>query len=259
MLNIERLDYIIKELKENNIVYVDQLASKHYVSKSTIRRDLTHLENEGLIRRAYGGAVLSNQVNNESPFFMRKNENHLAKDTIASIAARFVKDDMFISLDSSSTAMHIVKYLLPKNNLRIITTSAQTALNCLDTINAQVYCTGGWMHAYSRGSIGEAARQSIDGFYTNLLFFSARAISMEHGIMDINEEEIVLRKWMLKQCKNSILLCDSSKFDQVSFKRVCDFSDINYIITEKRPDEKWLNFFEQVNVRVIYPGLKLAP
>ena len=151
MLNIERLGYILQELQTKKVVYVNQLSEKYYVSKSTIRRDLSEMEKEGLIRRSYGGAVLVEQKSTEIPFFIRKNENQAAKDIIGSLAAQLVKDDMYIFLDSTSTAAHMTKHLKDKKNIRILTTSAQTALDCLDSLDAQICCTGGWMHSYSRG------------------------------------------------------------------------------------------------------------
>ena len=62
MLNIERADYILQELRTRKAVYVNDLAKRYYVSPSTIRRDLNVLEKEGLVRRTYGGAMLVEHV-----------------------------------------------------------------------------------------------------------------------------------------------------------------------------------------------------
>ena len=176
MLNIERVDYILQELRERKAVYVNQLAEKYYVSPSTIRRDLSELEKKGLIRRTYGGAVLIEHPSTEIPFFVRQNENRNAKDLICELAADLVLEDQFIFLDATSSAAYMVRHLQGKANLKILTTSAQIALDCLDQLpTAQIYCTGGWMSSFSRGFIGETARQRIAEFRTDLLFFSARS------------------------------------------------------------------------------------
>lgn len=173
MLNVERLDYIIKELQKEKAVYVEKLAKKFFTSEATIRRDLSRLEKEGYLHRTHGGAVIADPSSHELPYAIRG--NHSAKDVIGALAANMVKDDMFLFMDASSTAMHMVKYLAARSNLRIVTTSAQTALQCLDTLNAHIYCTGGWIHSYSRGFIGEDARERIASFNTDIAFFSARA------------------------------------------------------------------------------------
>ena len=72
MLNIQRLDYILKELRDKKTVYVADLAERYYVSPSTIRRDLASLEREGIVRRIYGGAVLIERDTSEIPYLIRQ-------------------------------------------------------------------------------------------------------------------------------------------------------------------------------------------
>ena len=253
MLNIERLDYIMNELQEKKSVYVSDLAKKYYVSPSTIRRDLDQLEKEGVVRRTYGGCVLIERQSSEIPFQFRINEQLTEKDIIASLAAKLVQDGMFIFLDSTSTTSHLVKFLAEHRNLKILTTSAQIALDCLDHLPAQIYCTGGWMSTYSRGFYGESARSRIEEFYTDFSFFSVRGISFERGIADVNEDDVFMKQTILKNCRKSVLLCDHTKFGLTSYRTVCDFSKIDYLITDKQPEDAWMELLEKNHVTVIYP------
>lgn len=254
MLNLERIDYILQELREKKAVYVNQLAEKYYVSPSTIRRDLSILENKGLIRRTYGGALLREHASNEIPFNIRKHENPSTKDMICELAADLVSEDQFIFLDPTTSAAFMVRHLKGKANLKVLTTSAQIALDCMDElVSAQVFCTGGWMSSFARACTGESARQRIAEFHTDLLFFSARSISLENGITDVNEEDIYLKQQMMKGTRKSVFLCDSSKFDRTSYRLVCSVEDIDYLVTDKRPSDKWLRHLETSGVEVIYP------
>lgn len=253
-MNLERIDYILQELRQKKAVYVKQLAEKYFVSPSTIRRDLTALEKKGLIRRTYGGAVLKEHPSSEIPYFIRKSENQVAKDIIAELAADLVIADQFIFLDPTSSAAYMVRHLHDKASLKILTNSAQIALDCLDKLpSAQVFCTGGWMNSFSRGFTGETARQRIAEFHTDLLFFSARSVSLKKGITDVNEEDIYLKQEMLKGARKSVFLCDNSKFDKVSYRTVCDIDKIDYLVTNQRPSDLWLNRLESLGVEVIYP------
>lgn len=254
MLNIERLDYIMAELKEKKAVYVNQLAEKYYVSPSTIRRDLDILEKKGLIRRTYGGAVLIEHPSSEIPYFIRRSENQGAKDIICELAADLVREDQFVFLDSTSSAAFMVRHLQGKANLKILTNSAQIALDCLDKLpSAQIFCTGGWMSSFSRGFVGETARQRIAEFHTDILFFSARSISLEDGITDVNEEDIYLKQQMIKGTRKSVFLCDHTKFDRTSYRLVCEIGDIDCLVTNQRPSDLWLSRLESAGVEVIYP------
>lgn len=255
MLNIERLDYILKELREHKFVKVDELAEKHYVSPSTIRRDLNTLAKEGLIRRTYGGATLIEHPSSEIPFQVRKNERQSEKNIICQMAAEMISDDQFIFLDATSTVSHMVRHLGGKKNLKIMTTSAQISLDCVDQLSsAQVYCTGGWMNSFLRGFVGEAARQRIAEFRPDILFFSARSISLDDGITDVNEEDVFMKQQMLKSCRKVVFLCDHSKFNQTSYRVICDYEEIDCLVTDRKPSEMWLRRLESAGVDVIFPG-----
>ena len=65
MLKNEREREIINLLKsENGFITVKELCQKLYASESSIRRDLTALENRGVVKRTYGGAELITNFSN---------------------------------------------------------------------------------------------------------------------------------------------------------------------------------------------------
>ena len=75
---------------------------------------------------------------------------------------------------------------------------------------------------------------------------------MEKGLSDISEEEAELRRLMIKNCKKVVLLCDSSKFDKVSFNKICDFDKIDCIITDKKLSSQRAQFLREKGVEIIY-------
>lgn len=253
-MGIDRVELIREELKTKKVVYVHHLADKLYVSRSTIRRDLAQLEQEGLVRRFYGGAKLIEHPSNEIPFFMRKERNRAAKEIIAELATDLVTDNQFVALDTTSTVAYLPRYLQDKENLKILTNSAQLALDCLDQLHsARIFCTGGWMSSFSRGFIGETTRLRISEYRTDILFFSARSISLEEGVTDVNEEDAYLKQQMIRGTRKSVFLCDHTKFDEISYRLVCPVQDLDYLVTDQRPSDKWLHHLESAGVEVIFP------
>ncbi|HBN97635.1 MAG TPA: hypothetical protein DDZ66_15220, partial [Firmicutes bacterium] len=227
---------------------------KYFVSPSTIRRDLDVLEKQGLIRRTYGGAVLLIHPSNEIPYSIRTNENKFAKNTIGELAADLVVENQFIALDTTSTVAFVVPHLRDKENLKILTNSAQIAIECIDTLpSVRVFCTGGWMNKFSLGFEGESTRQRIAEYHTDVLFFSARYISLDSGITDVNEEDVYLKQQMIKNSRKVVFLCDHTKFDQTSYRLVCEIKEIDYLVTDKRPADVWLTHLEAAGVEVIFP------
>ena len=71
----ERLEEILKILKRDGKVLVKDLSIKFNVTEGMIRKDLQKLEQEGLLKRTYGGAILERQTihdDNIMPRLMKK-------------------------------------------------------------------------------------------------------------------------------------------------------------------------------------------
>lgn len=253
MFAVERQLGIMNLLKSKKAVTVTELSHAFYIGEASIRRDLDKLERKGLLKRTHGGAVLLDGIDSEIPLSIREIEQKGAKDTIGKIAAQLVADGEVIILDSSSTALKMVQQLKGKKDLTIITNGAKTALELGELPNVKVYSTGGMLRENSLSYIGEHARRFIENYFVDTLFFSCRAVSLDHGCSDVNEAEAELRKVMINYCRKVVLLCDRSKFDNTSFCKISDFKKINCIITDVKPSQGWLDFLEHNQVEVLYP------
>jgi DeoR/GlpR family transcriptional regulator of sugar metabolism len=256
MFTIERQKQIMALLKSKKSITVSELSQKFYIGEATIRRDLDKLEKKGLLKRTYGGAVLVEGLDMEIPLSVREAEQKNEKELIGQTAANLVLDDDIIIIDSSSTTLKMVPYLKGKSSLTVITNGAKTAVELGELLHIKVYSTGGMLRENSLSYIGELSRKCIERFFVDTLFFSCRAISLENGITDSNEDEAELRKVMIKNCRKAVLLCDNTKFDKISFCKICGFDKIDYIVTNKRPSIQWLKFFEENGVKLLYPNLK---
>jgi len=253
MLNLERLQDITKELKEKKVVTVKALSAKYFASEATIRRDLESLEKSGLLRRTYGGAILVEDPYAEIPLKVREANQKRPKEIIAQLAAQLVSDNNIIFLDSSSTVLHMVRHLNDRASLTVITNGARTAVDCGENLKAKIYCTGGILRENSLSFIGDAARRNVDNYFTDYLFFSSHAISMKKGITDHNEAEAALRQLMIQNAKKTILLMDNSKFDNSTFCKVCDIEQIDTLVTDTKPSQAWMDYFEKHGVKVVFP------
>ena len=235
MFSIERRQQILELLKEQKTVSVSDLSKRFFIGEATIRRDLCTFEALGLAKRTYGGAILLEGLDSEIPLIVRETEQRDKKQRIAKTAADMVQDGDVITMDSSSTALHMVPYLRRKTNLTVITNGAKTALDCGTLPRTKVVCTGGRLRENSLSYIGNLAQRCIRDFVSGTLFFSCRSISSDIGITDVNEEESVLRRDMIRHSRRVVLLCDSTKFDANSFAYICSFSDIHCLITDAEP------------------------
>ena len=109
MLAIERRNAIIARLNMDGKVIVTDLAQEFGVTEETIRRDLEKLDNEGIAKKTYGGAVANKSLNIDLPSAVRKRANVELKQRIAEKIASMINDGDYVMADASSTAMFVIK------------------------------------------------------------------------------------------------------------------------------------------------------
>jgi DeoR/GlpR family transcriptional regulator of sugar metabolism len=251
MFTLERQNQIITILKEKKSASVVELAKMLFIGQATIRRDLDLLQKQNLIKRTYGGAVLLEGLNIEIPLYVRESEQAVEKETIGEKAAELVHDGDTLILDSSSTTYSMIHFLKSKENLTVITNGVKTTIALGEILHAKVYCISGRLRENSLSLVGEQSKKFISNYQVETLFFSCRGIVRDIGAMDSSDDEAELRKEMIKISKRVVLLCDSSKFDKTAFYKVCELDKIDYIITDKQPNEEWMTFFDQHGIKLI--------
>lgn len=189
------------------------------------------MEQQGIIKRTFGGVVLSELLNKEIPLSMREHENMSAKDYIAKEAVKFIRDGQVIFLDASSTVFRIVKYLAPFSNITVITNSPKASLK-LAELKIKSFCTGGLLLENSIAYVGTYAENFIKNFNADIFFFSSRGITANGVITDSSIEESDLRRTMLLNSKKSIFLCTSDKIGKQFFYNLTDISEIDRVICD---------------------------
>ncbi len=233
MVNKERENEIIEILKNSKgFVKVEQLSKSLFASASSIRRDLKSLEQQGILKRSYGGATLVRNFSNIITFNNRINQNSEAKRKIAKKAAALVENGDVIILDQSSTAFYLADELAGRSSVTVITNNTEI-LMLLSNSNLKVMSSGGFLSAENRNClIGNDAIKTFENIYADICFFSAKAVNSDGIVSDCSLEEIAVRNAMLKNARKKVLLCDNTKFDKTAIFKQCDVEDIDIIISE---------------------------
>lgn len=251
ILGLERRQKIMEYLKQDSKVYVNELSKLFKVTEETIRRDLEKLESEGLLYRSHGGAVLKEPTSEDLSFSKRSAENYPFKQTIAEKAKLLINDGDTIMADSSTTALALIHLLANKKNITIITNSIKLLNDFADT-NFKMISSGGDLRAHSFALVGTSACKALSRYYVDFAIISCKGIDREKGIMESNEAESNIKQQMIQQAKSTLLLVDHSKFDKIAFTKTLDFTDVDYIVTDQKPDIEWINFFKKHNIKLIY-------
>lgn len=233
MANVSRREQILRLLQQESPLSIRHLASLLYTSDSSVRRDVSLLEEEGLVRRIYGGVLLCSSENAVVPLSLRDGDHSAQKERLARLAAAMVRDGDSLLLDASSTVRRMLRHLSSRKELTIITNSA-CILDELGTLNARVYCTGGEYLRENHAFAGPAAEAFVRSIHADWLFFSSQGVSLTGEISDHSERETALRRVMLDRASRKICLLDDSKLGRQCRFRLCAREEVDRFLCEKK-------------------------
>ena len=113
MLTQERYQSILSTIDERGAVTVSELAEMLGASESTIRRDLTALDEMGRLRKVFGGATSIKQVGSvfEDNFSTKEVLMSEEKTQIAMYCATLINDSDFVFIDAGTTTARLIDFI----------------------------------------------------------------------------------------------------------------------------------------------------
>ena len=197
------------------------------------------------------GYVLQN-LNIDLPFNVRKRANVELKQKIAEKIAEMIHDGDYIMLDASSTAIYVTKCIADRKNITLITNSVEIMLELADKSDWNILSTGGSLKKGALSLVGASAERMIRGFHVDLAVCSSKGIDLNMGVTDSNEKDSEIKRAIFGAANRKILAVDSTKFDKISFVHVCDMADIDVVVTDSQPSERWIEHFKDKDVELVY-------
>jgi len=247
----QRREQIMALAYKHGYVSVKQLAEQVSASGATIRRDIHILAAQGQLELTHGGATLIR--NSDYSFNSKFMRNVEGKSKIAQLASAFVQDGDQIFLDSGTTCFALSEYLRGKRSLSVIVNSVRTAQE-MQAAGLNILILGGQFRPERMDTVGPMACEMIEKLRGYRAFIGCDGMSMDFGLTSVDIDSAHLFSLASRNCRELILLADSSKFDNPSLYKIIDFSAVNTVITDVEPDPKWSDFFAQQNISVIHPN-----
>lgn len=252
MAGRERLMLIKQHVQNRKKVSVGELSQQCGVTEETIRRDLDKLEAEGVVTRVHGGAIWNEGIQKEGIHFYRRMTKHVKeKQEIARKAIDLLEGKQTIIADSSTTVMETLKLIPDTAEVTILTNSTEVFREFQQS-SINIISTGGEFNKKSLSLQGQLAKSNIVKYNVDLALISCKGLNMEKGVQDSNESEAEIKKLMLEQAGEVVLLADSSKFGQTAFVSLIDLQCVHYIITDRRPEDAWISFCEANGIKLIF-------
>lgn len=229
MLTVERQQYIINKLNEVQAVTVQELVEELGHSESTIRRDLTQLEEQDQLVRVHGGAKRLRKTIAEDSMEEKAIKNSQEKKRIATVAADFIEDKEVIFLDAGTTTFEIIPFLEGKD-ITVVTNGVPHAM-ALSEHRIPTILIGGRIKQNTRAIIGPIAEKQLEQFHFSKAFLGMNGVDLTYGLTTTDVEEASIKNKAMSQANQSFVLADKSKLKEVSFVKVADIDDC-ILITE---------------------------
>ena len=237
---------------------VGELAEQFGVSLDTVRRDLEHLGERGVITRTHGGAVPNEELATaqlamaDRPFALRDNPEH--KHAIGAAAAELITDGHTILINGGTTTLEVVRALRNQRDLSVVTNNVQVPGALPPGVVRHCYLIGGRYEPDSMVTIGPMAFTGSTGISADVALIGVGGIDAQAGLSTTNLDEARLIREMIDSASMVIVVADSSKFWRRSFAHICPLDTVTTLVTDAAPNQELAEALAGADVEVIVAG-----
>jgi DeoR family galactitol utilization operon repressor len=224
----EKEQQVLDLLIADSTIGVSELAEKLAVSAVTMRSYLNGLSEKGYLYRVHGGAVPT--IHPE--IVEREQRSTHEKRSIARAAAALVSDGDTIMIEAGTTTAMIVRYLLGKRDVSLVTNNTLALAHARGNPGLGVHVVGGEFRAATESIVGPMALSFLSRFHVTTAFVGTDGFSIEKGLSThlVEGAEIVAR--MADQADHVVVVADSAKFGREGFVQVLPLQRVDTIITD---------------------------
>lgn len=251
-MNQLRREQIGKFIQEKGAVTVKELSALFPdISLMTIHRDLEKLEEEGSIIRTRGGAMAANQGSpTEMKLEARMQTNMKAKREIAQKALKLITQGSTIFLDAGTSSIALAQ-ALPDMDMNIFTTGPNIAVELGRLTVPTIHMCGGTLNRFNQAVSGRSTIKMLEEVNIATAFIGVSGYTRDGGFTCGKEDEMLVKRLMLKRARKKVLLMDSSKYGKILPYTFGDIEDADCIISDSSLPEEFRKRAEQAGTEVL--------
>ncbi len=232
LLSAARRAEVLQWVQAHGVVQVSELASSLGVSASTIRRDLSAMEDDGLLKRVHGGAMVEATSDAVEPLRQDRAVAHAAqKRQIAVSAARLIAPGSTILVTGGTTTEAMLPLLGAHEPLTVVTNSLGVAMSLADARGIDLVVLGGFLRRGELSLLGHLTRRALDDLIVDSMFTGAFGLDAD-GVTGANVAEAETDRHLMAAARNLVILADSSKFGRRGPVRLATTTQIGTLVTD---------------------------
>ena len=239
MLTQERYQSILSIVNDKKAVTVAELAAVLNISESTVRRDLTALDELGKLKKVFGGATSITKLEGvfEDNVSLRETMMSAEKTEIARYSATLINDSDFVFIDSGTTTSRLIDFI--ENNKATYVTNGIVHARKLVQKGLNAYMIGGKVRSATEAVVGAEGISNLRNFNFSKAFMGTNGIDIAAGFTTPDIEEAMMKEAAVNRSYMAFILADHTKFRRVfsvtfsKLKKCC-------IITDSMPDTMYM-------------------
>lgn len=246
-----RLDHLVEEVRRQGSMSVEALADRLGVTLQTVRRDVKHLAQQGVLARYHGGVRLPVSTTENIEYQQRRQLNEEAKRVIAREVARSIPEGCSLILNIGTTTEAIARELVRHRDLRVITNNLNVAAILADNPDCEVIVAGGVVRSRDHGIVGETAVDFIRQFRVDIGVIGISGIEQDGTLRDFDLREVKVAQSIIAQSREVWLAADSSKFDRRAMIELARLDQIDILFTNAKPTAPYAALLAEAGVKCV--------
>ncbi|WP_379126699.1 DeoR/GlpR family DNA-binding transcription regulator [Paenibacillus sp. sgz500958] len=245
---IRRHEMIMEVMLNQKDVTVNELSEKLQVTGKTIREDLSKLEEQGLLVRVHGGAVLAQSdqfgiLPSKAPLVKYSDE----KTEIALRALSHIEQDDIVALDGGSTTLEIARRL-DNMSLTVVTNDVYIISELAPKDNIRLVVPGGYR--VRNMLAGQEAVSYVKSLNIQKAFLSATAVNIEQGLSIYTGDFIEYKQALVSTARKVYAVVDHHKFGHTALRTFASLQEVDVLLTDSGLPAETVEQFRSAGVNI---------
>jgi DeoR family deoxyribose operon repressor len=250
----QRIKDIVNLLKVKSFVEIKELKDRLSVSEMTIRRDLSLLAADNVVKLIPGGAVIKPPDEPDGEKYHINHEETVRtreKVAIGQRAASLIKPNDAIILDIGSTTEYVAKFTREDVPLTVLCYTINILVEIYRKKNCNVIFPGGYLHPNELMFESPEGISLIRRTRADKAFVSAAGIHADLGITTVYPYELETKRAIIQSAKTRILVADSSKFGKTKSVYFADLKDFDVVITDSQIPQEYTQCIKNLGIELL--------
>ncbi len=245
----DRRQQLAEVLARRGYAELAHLAAELNVSESTVRRDLSQLEEEGVVRRTHGGAVFVSDRFSALNYAARESSEVAEKQAIGRAVAEMLPDGQTVLIDGGTTTFQVARHLIGRS-LQVVTHSLPIVNALSSAANIELIFLGGYIYPRTGVALGPLTSQALASLHVDRAIISVAGIA-EDGLYNANMLLAEAERRMIEVADEVIVAADHTKFGHKGLAHLAGWEQVNRVVSDTKLEPQWQQRLRETGVELL--------